>query len=176
MEYYIELKVRLRQGQWYDHLMQALEPFYVRWQNGFYHITMAFMNDMSAADVGRLSAALGELLADRAACNETFGRVGAFTAQSGKEHIVYLVPKVVSETLDTLVADVRQCCTDKGIAISPDYRHHITLGRIDIGAVDLDRLQALTNTIHMPDFELRLDNVRLVRRIDHHAVGAWILR
>lgn len=176
MEYYIELKVGLDLGLWYHRLQQILAPYDVRWQGGYYHITTAFLCDISAADADRLRGALEGLLAGRCACCESFGMVGAFATRSGMEHIVYAAPKLGSENLISLVYAIRQCCMDCGFAISPDFKTHVTLGRVGAGAVSIDRLQALTDTIGMPDMVLRLDTICLVRRNGHKVVGSWRLK
>ncbi len=46
MKTYLELQVPLStDAPWLQELRQALRPSPVQWQQGFYHITMAFIDD-----------------------------------------------------------------------------------------------------------------------------------
>ena len=54
MKNYIELKIPVqRNAQWYRELCDAMQEEHipVRWQNGFYHITVAFVHDDIHVDI-----------------------------------------------------------------------------------------------------------------------------
>lgn len=178
MEYYLELEVGLRADcGWYNNLKKKLRPYQVDyWEKKCFHITMAFINNMSNTDEDRLIKAIGTLLDGRKACNEDFGQVDTFLTRRGDMYIIYLKPKVVSENLNSLVDSVRKCCIDNKIAIEPDFRCHITLGKINVNKVTLKKLQELIKTIQVPDFNLKLNKVNLIRRNDHKLIKNWKLK
>ena len=46
MKTYLEIKVPLRYDAiWFEELRRAFQQIEVKWQTGFFHITMAFIDD-----------------------------------------------------------------------------------------------------------------------------------
>ena len=53
MQSYIELKVPIRwEEPWFEELRDLLDDVNIRWQHGYYHITMAFLDKNFGVKVG----------------------------------------------------------------------------------------------------------------------------
>ena len=151
MKNYLELKIPIqRNAQWYRELCDAMqeERIPVRWQNGFYHITVAFLHDDN--HVKELRDTFAQILSVRQAPSITLDKLEAFATQRGKEIVINLEPLHPSEELLALINEIRTAAINSGSQISKDFFIHITLGRIDAQDVTLDEVKDVISSI---DFE-----------------------
>lgn len=123
MKNYIELKIPIqRNAQWYNKelcdVMQE-ERIPVRWQNGFYHITVAFMHDDNHVDI--LREAFSRILSGRKAPSITLDKLEAFQTQNGKEIIINIAPSHPSDELIALINEIRAAAIRSGSLISKDF-------------------------------------------------------
>ena len=148
MKNYLEFKIPVqRNAQWYKELCEAMQEVRipVRWQNGFYHITVAFMHD--DLHVKELRETFARILSGKKAPSITLDRLETFQTQSGKELIINLAPSHPSDELLTLINELRSAAINSGSQISKDFFIHITLGRIDAEDADLDEIKDIISSI-----------------------------
>ena len=115
MKNYLELKIPIqRNTQWYRELCDAMqdERIPVRWQNGFYHITVAFVHDDTHVDI--LREAFSRILSGRKAPSVTLDKIEAFQTQNGKEIIINIAPSHPSDELLTLISEIRTAAINSG--------------------------------------------------------------
>ena len=157
MKNYLELKIPVqRNARWYRELCDAMqgERIPVRWQNGFYHITVAFLHDDN--HVKELGDAFSQILSKRQAPSITLDKLEAFATQSGKEIVINLAPSHPSHDLLALVDDIRTVAISSGSQISKDFFIHITLGRIDAQDATLDEVKDVLSTIDFEPFTVSI--------------------
>ena len=157
MKNYLELKIPVqRNARWYRELCDAMqgERIPVRWQNGFYHITVAFLHDDN--HVKELGDAFLQILSKRQAPSITLDKLEAFATQSGKEIVINLAPSHPSHDLLALVDDIRTVAISSGSQISKDFFIHITLGRIDAQDATLDEVKDVLSTIDFEPFTVSI--------------------
>lgn len=122
----------------------------VRWQNGFYHITVAFVHDDTHVDI--LREAFSRILSGRKAPSITLDKLEAFQTQNEKEIIINIAPSHPSDELLTLINEMRTAAINSGSQISKDFFIHITLGRIDAQDVTLDEVKQAISFISFSPF------------------------
>ncbi len=157
MKNYIELKIPVqRNAQWYRELCDAMqeERIPVRWQNGFYHITVAFVHDDTHVDI--LREAFSRILSGRKAPSITLDKIEAFQTQNGKEIIINIAPSHPSDELLTLINEIRTAAINSGSQISKDFFIHITLGRIDAQDATLDEVKDVISAIDFEPFTVSI--------------------
>ena len=157
MKNYLELKIPVqRNTQWYKELCDAMqeERIPVRWQNGFYHITVAFLHDDN--HVKELRDAFAQILSDRPAPSITLDKLEAFATQSGKEIVINLAPSHPSDELLALIDEVRTAAINSGSQISKDFFIHITLGRIDAQDATLDEVKDIISSVDFEPFTVSI--------------------
>ena len=105
MKTYLEIQVPLRNDvAWFEELRNICKNIDVRWQMGYYHITMAFIDDTPiGVDFRPL---LEKHLRSFAAPTLTFDMLDAFTAMSGM-HIIYLTATDIPQSFMSLVQAIR---------------------------------------------------------------------
>lgn len=160
MKSYLEVKVPIEyNAPWFQELRNKMDEHHisVRWQNGFHHITVVFINEESATT--NLGSLFGRCLEGHVAPNLTFDKVDVFAISSGR-YIVYLTAEHPSEEFMALVKDVRDAVKKTGCDFDDNFRLHVTLGRVFDENVGLEQLRGITNTIAVPSFTLRLPDVR----------------
>ena len=97
---YLQFLVPLnRRAGWYRALKAALDGVRgMRWQDGHFHVTVAFINDeVDVAGAGKLAEVMDGELAGMAAPALTFDTLEAFTTQGGRMRIVYLTASRVPD-------------------------------------------------------------------------------
>lgn len=153
MQTYLEIKLPVRtHAKWMTELRKALWDVPVRWQNGFYHITLAFLNDVpSSADV--LSIIDRHLLGMEFP-SLTFDRLDTFSTSQSGLHIVYLTVSDIPERFARWVEDLRRDLADAGCVMESDFRLHVTLGRVAASLIGLDELKAKIGGVSVPPFRL----------------------
>ncbi len=100
MKTYLEIHVPIGyEATWLDQLRQAFHNLPVRWQRGWYHITMAFLND-SPRDAD-LCPILERHLKAFPAPVLTFDKLDVFSTRSGM-FVLYLTANDVPKTFLSL--------------------------------------------------------------------------
>ena len=157
MKTYLEIKVPISYNDsWFVELRRVLKDIPVYWQNGYYHITMAFLDDTQELPV--IEAVMHKHLDNAKAVTITFNKFDVFTTRSGML-VVHLTTDNIPQTFQTLVNDIRDeiCCTNS--KMKSGFRLHVTLGRISEPAIDVDDIGFLIDEIDMPPVTLTLTDV-----------------
>ena len=158
MTTYLELKVPIRfEESWFLELRGLLDDVNVRWQRGFYHITMAFLD--FAPDNVNLVPGIDERLAAATAPHISFDHLDAFNTAGGHKQVIYLTTTDIPEDFMTLVHDIRQFMKSKGCRIQSDFRLHVTLGRVQDPRVNLRRIKEVVSQVELPHISLDLTDV-----------------
>ena len=157
MKTYLEIKVPISfDAPWFLELRESLKDIPVRWQKGFYHITMAFLDDTQ--NLPGVEAIMHKYLDHTNAVTITFDKLNVFTASNGML-IVYLTTTSIPETFQSLVDDIRDEICNTGSNIQSDFRLHVTLGRISQPGVDIDDIGFLIDEMDLPPCTLLLHEV-----------------
>lgn len=173
---YLELKVPVRQdAEWFANLRDEMESesVPVKWQRGYYHITVVFVNDNK--HVPQLLSAFDHILEGRKAPSMTIDTLDAFKTRSGMEYVVNLTASHPSEELITLIDELRNDAKSIGANIDTDFFIHITLGRIDADATTLDCINSVINRISIPSYTLVLKEAEY-RYYRGRSICTWNLR
>ena len=174
MKSYLEVKVPIEvNAPWFEELRKKMDEHHisVRWQNGFHHITVVFINEEPAAI--SLECVLGECLEGRVTPSLTFDKVDVFSI-SPCRYIVYLTAEHPSNGFMALVKDVRDAVRMTGCNFDNNFRLHVTLGRVYDENIGIEQLRDITNSIAVPSFTLRLPEVRYMEyRFKERA--SWML-
>ena len=175
---YLQFLVPLnRRAGWYRALKAALDGVRgTRWQDGHFHVTVAFINDeVDVAGAGKLAEVIDGELAGMAAPVLTFDTLEAFTTQGGGMHIVYLTASRVPNEWAAFVDRQRAKLIGLGYHLGP-FQLHVTLARVPAGSIDLEELRAGLVRIDVPKMSLALTKVdyRFYREFKW-AVREWTL-
>ncbi len=157
---YIEIEVPLRQSaEWMGELKQVMQEAYVpvRWQNGYYHITLAFLEKVPSRE--EVIAIIMRHLEQFDAPELTFDKLDALGKRSGGG-VLFLTSTAVPESFMRMVDALRQDLEAAGCVIESDFKLHVTLGRVErVARVDAGRLRELAGSVEVPAFSLRLKTV-----------------
>lgn len=155
---YLQFHVPLdRRAGWYRSLKAALGGVRgVRWQDGHFHVTVAFINDeVDVAEAGKLAEVMDGELAGMAAPVLTFDTVEAFTTQGGGMHIVYLTASRVPDEWAAFVDRLRAKLIGLGYHLGP-FQLHVTLARVPAGSIGLDDLRRHIGSVDAPQISSTL--------------------
>lgn len=170
-ETYIEIEVPVRKSaRWLGELMQAMEEGFVpvRWQNGNYHITLAFLEKVRSKE--EVIAIMNRHLASFEAPELTFDKLDAFGKRSGGG-VVFLTCSEVPESFMQMVDALRQDLEAVDCVIEADFKLHVTLGRVNKDVhVEADLLRELTESVDVPAFSLRLNVCNYKDKEDHRTL------
>ncbi len=154
---YLEIKVPISfDAPWFLELRESLKDIPVRWQKGFYHITMAFLDDTQ--NLPDVESIMHKYLDHANAVTITFDKLDVFSTSNGML-IVYLTTTSIPETFQVLVDDIRDEIDSTGSNIQSEFRLHVTLGRISEPGVDIDDIGFLIDEIDLPPFTFSLHEV-----------------
>ena len=156
---YLQFHVPLdRRAQWYRDLISALGGVRdVKWQNGFFHITAAFINDkIDDAEAKEVAEVIDGEVVGISAPVITFDSVEAFSTQGGGTHVVYLTASRVPDEWKALIDRVRRRLKGCGYRLGP-YQMHVTLARIPASSIDLEELRERIADVDIPAFLLTLN-------------------
>ena len=171
---YIEIKVPISWDEpWFQDLREELDGVNIRWQRGYYHITMAFL-DKTPQGVD-LVTGLNRLLQPAAAPTMTFDRLDAFATGGGRRQVIYLTTSDTPAHFLTLVEDIRSHFKASGCVIQSDFKLHVTLGRVDDNRMNVAKLKAIISKVDLPDTTLTLSNVEF-RIFRGKTLGLWKLK
>ncbi len=157
MQTYLEVKLPVsKKAAWMIELKNRLKQVPVRWQDGFFHITLAFLNDSPTnLDV----ASIINRHMDNANIQDlSFDKLDAFTTTSAGMHIINLTATDIPDSFSDWVDGIRSDLTASGCVIQSGFRLHVTLGRVDASATDLKSLQTIIEKVSMPSFNLPLSS------------------
>jgi 2'-5' RNA ligase len=158
MTTYLELKVPIHfEEPWFRELRDLLHDVNVRWQKGFYHITLAFLD--YAPDHINLVPGIDEFLGDATAPTIDLDRLDAFTTGGGHKQVIYLTTTQIPEDFATLVQDIRQHLMSMGCRIQSAFKLHVTLGRVQDPRTNLHQLKEIISQVELPDINLDLTEV-----------------
>lgn len=157
MKSYLEIYVPLDSHHtWFTNLKEVLRSVHVRWQNGFYHITIAFIDDLPEnVDVVSI---IDEHFRDASSFHITLDSVDAFTASNGM-HMICLKPNNIPNTFIEKAIKVRRAIINAGGIISTELVPHVTLGRVNGKSMNLSDIKGLLSTLHAPSFSMSLSHI-----------------
>ena len=172
MKSYLEIKVPISfDDYWFRELRDLLDGVDIRWQRGYYHITMAFLD--FAPDGVNLVPGLNGILEDALAPTITFDTLDAF-ASGPHRQVIHLTTTEAPEDFLALVEDVRRYFKSKGCVIQSDFRLHVTLGRVQDPRMNERKLKDIISQVDMPTFTMKLTDVEY-RIFRGKTLGLWKL-
>ena len=158
MKAYLEIKVPISyNAPWFSELRKALKDMPVHWQNGYYHITMAFLDE--TRNIPEIKAIMHSYLDNANAVSITFNKLDVFTTNSGMK-IVHLTTDSIPDDFQKLVNNIRNDISgNTSTSILSDFRLHVTLGRISMPEADINDVGFLIDEIDFSPFTLILNEV-----------------
>lgn len=157
MKTYLEIQVPIRyDAPWFKELRAAFDGIPVKWQEGYYHVTMAFI-DETPSDVD-LRPILEKHLKQASAPTITFDHLDVFPTKSGL-YIVNLTSLHVPEEFLLLIDNIRKDLKEVGCLMKSGFLFHVTLGRISESGADIPNLKHLVGGVEIPPFTLTLTDV-----------------
>jgi len=172
MKSYLEIKVPISFDEyWFRELRDLLDGVDIRWQRGYYHITMAFLDE--TPERVNLIPGLNSLLSDATAPTITFDRLDAF-ASGYHRHVIHLTTSDAPADFLALVEDVRRHFKSKGCVIQSDFRLHVTLGRVQDPRMNVHQLKDIISQVDLPPFTIDLTDVEY-RIFRGKTLGQWKL-
>lgn len=157
MKTYLEIQVPLRNDfLWFVELRRICQDIDIKWQMGYYHITMAFIDE---TPIGiDLRPILEKHFLSFSAPTITFDKLDAFTAMSGM-HIINLTATAVPPSFVSLVQDIRSDMKSAGCVMNSDFQLHVTLGRVKDPRIHLSTLQNMLGSVSLRPFSMTLTEV-----------------
>ena len=172
MKSYLEIKVPISFDEyWFKELRDLLDGIDIRWQRGFYHITMAFLD--FAPDGQNMVPGLNDILSDAMAPTITFDTLDAFASGANRQ-VIHLTTTDAPSDFLALVEDVRQYFKAKGCVMQSDFRLHVTLGRVQDARMNVNKLKDIISQVDMPEITLELTDVEY-RVFRGKTLGQWKL-
>jgi 2'-5' RNA ligase len=172
MKTYLELKVPISfEDSWFEELRDLLDGVDIRWQRGYYHITMAFLD--FAPDNVNLRPGLNGILGDALAPTITFDMLDAF-ASGPHRQVIHLTTTHAPADFMALVEDVRRFFASKGCIMQSDFRLHVTLGRVQDPRMNVRKLKDIISQVQLPTFTMTLQDVEY-RIFRGKTLGLWKL-
>ena len=157
MKTYLEIKVPISySAHWFSELRKALKDMPVLWQKGYYHITVAFIDDTQ--HLSDVEAIMHKYLDHALPVNITFDKLDVFTAGSGLM-IVHLGTNNIPKGFQTLVENIRRDISCTNSNIQSDFKLHVTLGRISEPETNIEDVGFLIDEIDFMPFTLTLNEV-----------------
>lgn len=172
MKSYIEIKVPISYDDyWFRELRDLLDGVDIRWQRGYYHITMAFLD--FAPDNVNLVPGLNGILDDAVVPTITFDTLDAF-ASGPHRQVIHLTTTDAPEDFLEMVEVIRRYFKSRGCVIQSDFRLHVTLGRVQDPRMNVRKLKDIISQVDMPEFTMELDKVEY-RVFRGKTLGLWNL-
>ena len=172
MKSYLEIKVPISFDEyWFWELRDLLDGVDIRWQRGYYHITMAFLDE--TPERVNLVPGLNEILSDAVAPTITFDTLDAF-ASGYHRQVIHLTTSNAPQDFLAMVEDVRRYFKAKGCVIQSDFRLHVTLGRVQDPRMNERKLKDIISQVDMPTFTMKLTDVEY-RIFRGKTLGLWKL-
>ena len=171
MQTYLELKVPIKtDSKWLIDLKQSLSGVPVRWQNGFYHITVAFVKETTA--IQDVVSVIDRHINEWTEPGLVFDKVDTFTANVAGFHIVNLTSSKIPESFSKWTDELRCNLKGLGCVIDSDFRLHVTLGRVDAKAISLEGLQERMENVRIKPMSLALHSFEY-RKFRGETINKW---
>ncbi len=155
---YLEIFVPLNSNDiWHCDLKKYLSDVDVMWQNAYYHITMAFI-DETPKDLTKMTRLLEQRFVGFSAPVITFDSLDAFTTPSGI-HFITLTSSTIPKDFVDFIQNVRHDIIETGAKIKSEFKLHVTLGRVMGDKISLDDLQNRLSEFTLPPIKLKLTEV-----------------
>ena len=172
MKSYLEIKVPISIDEnWFMELRDLLDGVDIRWQRGYYHITMAFLDE--TPERVNLVPGLNGILSDAVAPTITFDTLDAF-ASGYHRQVIHLTTTDAPQDFLALVEEVRRYFKSKGCVIQSDFRLHVTLGRVQDPRMNVRKLKDIISQVDLPTFTMELTGVEY-RIFRGKTLGLWKL-
>ncbi|MBR5169241.1 MAG: 2'-5' RNA ligase family protein [Muribaculaceae bacterium] len=172
MQSYIEIKVPIRyEDSWFRQLRDLLDGVNIRWQRGYYHITMAFLD--FAPDNVNLVPGLNDIVDEGMAPTITFDKLDAF-ASGYHRQVIHLTTTDAPDDFLALVKDLRHYFKAKGCKMQSDFKLHVTLGRAQDPRMNVNKLQDIISQVDLPALTMELTDVEY-RILRGKTLGQWKL-
>lgn len=156
MKTYLEIKVPLYTDvTWYKSLLCSFRDVNTNWQNGYWHITTAFIDD-TPFDVD-VAAVIDKHLRGVKPMSIELDTLGVFATPSGKSKIIYITASNPTSSLLSLISDIREELSGVGCVMETEFRLHITLGRVFDENYDVPELQKILDQVEVKPFKVKLD-------------------
>lgn len=157
MKSYLEIQVPISYDlPWFIELRELFSGRQVKWQTGYYHITMAFLDD--TRNLPEVEAIMHKYLDNANAVKITFNKLDVFTANNGMQ-IIHLTTDKIPNEFQKLVNDLRYDICKTSTRILSEFRLHVTLGRIKEPIIDIKHVSSLIDKINFIPFTLMLNDV-----------------
>ncbi len=157
MKSYLEIRVPISFNlPWFKELREAFSGILVKWQTGYYHITMAFLDD--TRNLQEVETIMHKYLDNANAVEMTFNKLDVFTANNGMQ-IIHLTTDKIPYEFQKLVNDLRYDICNTSTRILSEFRLHVTLGRIKEPLIDIKHVSSLIDKINFIPFTLMLNEV-----------------
>ncbi|MBQ8071425.1 MAG: 2'-5' RNA ligase family protein [Bacteroidales bacterium] len=148
---YLELEIPLEgRSSLLSSLKESFRGIPVRWQKGFWHVTIVFMD--STPDIAKASGIISRHLGSFSPVQISIDQLEAFTTSSGKGHVIALSTKAVPQEISTLAENLRKDFSRIGCTIRSRFFFHITLGRVDAEDAGLAELGAALMEVNYKGF------------------------
>lgn len=172
MKSYIEIKVPISfDDYWFRELRDLLDGVDIRWQRGYYHITMAFLD--FAPDNVNMRPGLNGILEEAVAPTITFDTLDAF-ASGPHRQVIHLTTTDAPDDFLALVEEIRRFFKAKGCTLQSDFRLHVTLGRVQDPRMNVSKLKDIISQVNLPKMTLELEDVEY-RVFRGKSLGLWKL-
>lgn len=172
MQSYIEIKVPIRyEDSWFRQLRDLLDGVNIRWQRGYYHITMAFLD--FAPDNVNLVPGLNDIVDEAMAPTINFDKLDAF-ASGNHRQVIHLTTTDAPDDFLALVKDLRRYFKAKGCKMQSDFKLHVTLGRVQDPRMNVNKLQDIISQVELPALTMELTDVEY-RIFRGKTLGQWKL-
>lgn len=148
MKTYFEIKVPIDgNADWMKEIKQSLSDIDVHWQNGFYHITAAFISN--TVEYSKVVSIIDKhLVKQQSIFSISLDNIDAFTIKDGHIHIIHLASSYIPSGLSIWIDNLRSDLLANSIDIEPDFKLHVTLARVPTSGIGLEELR---RRITMPD-------------------------
>ena len=157
MKSYLEIKVPISfDAPWFSELRTALKDIPVYWQNGYYHITIVFLDETK--NLPMVDAIMHKYLDNAKSISITFDKLDVFSTWSGL-FIVHLTATRIPEVFQSLVNEIRNEIACTGSNIQSNFRLHVTLGRISNPEADIKDIGFLIDEVDFHPLTLTLNEV-----------------
>lgn len=157
MKTYLEIKVPISfDAPWFTELRRTLKDIPVHWQIGYYHITIAFLDD--TRNLPEVETIMHKYLDRANAVKITFNKLDVFRTNNGMQ-IIHLTTDNIPNEFQKLVHDIRKDILRTSTIIQSDFRLHVTLGRVTETEADIDDIGFLIDEINFEPFTLMLKEV-----------------
>ncbi len=157
MKTYLEIQVPLRNDSiWFVELRRICQNIDIKWQMGYYHITMAFI-DKTPIGID-MRPLLEKHFCTFSAPTITFDKLDVFTAMSGM-HIINLTATEIPHSFVSLIQSIRSDMQSAGCVMNSNFQLHVTLGRVKDRRIQLSTLQNMLVSVSLRPFSMTLSEI-----------------